>query len=239
VSALEQEPPPLEVLVCDDGSTDATRAEFERWQAEEPRLRYLRIARNRGTPAPARNLGIASARGEWVAFLDDDDCWLPGKLALQAPRLAGASDVLATDAIRSNGQRYFRLGVGSSQPTRADIERANPIILSSAIVRRSMLLAVCGFDETRAIAGVEDYDLWLRLADRDARFMVLDAATVDYRDHGSARLSSSTTKTQRTLLRVRMRRLLRAPGDRVVVCSALREVYAATLCTIRLLAGKP
>lgn len=227
VSALEQQPPPLEVLVCDDGSTDDTRAEFERWQMEEPRLRYLRMERNRGTPAPARNLGTASARGDWVAFLDDDDRWLPGKLARQMPLLAANdADIVATDAIRSDGRRYFVTGVGQSRPSRADIERANPIILSSAIIRRSLFLSVQGFDESRKIAGVEDYDLWLRLADRGARFAILDATTVDYRDQGSARLSSSSLKTHRTMARVRLRRLLRAPTDPLVLAAVPREIYA-------------
>ena len=79
-SALEQELPALEVLVCDDGSADRTREELEAWAGEEPRLRYLRLPRNYGAPAAARNLGTQSARGEWVAFLDDDDQWVPGKL---------------------------------------------------------------------------------------------------------------------------------------------------------------
>lgn len=227
-SALEQEPGPLEVLVCDDGSTDDSRVTFERWQAREPRLRYLRLQPNRGTPAPARNLGVTSAQGEWIAFLDDDDRWLPGKLALQLPLLTGhQADVVSSDAIRSNGHRYFAPdNRPPARPARADLEHANPVILSSAIVRRSLLLEAQGFDEDKAIAGVEDYDLWLRLAARGARFAVIDAATVDYRDHGADRFSSASLKTQRALLLVRVRRLLRAPTDGLVVRSALRELRA-------------
>ncbi len=233
-SVLEQEPAPLEVIVCDDGSTDGTRAEFERWQAEEPRLRYLRLPRNRGTPAPARNLGIASAQGEWIGFLDDDDRWLPGKLALHAPMLATKdADVIATDAVRSNGQRYFGLGVGAQQPARVEIEQANPVVLSSAVVRRSVLLSAHGFDESRAIAGIEDYDLWLRLADRGVRFVILDAATVAYSDHGSARLSSRAVRTYLILLRVRLRRLFIAPRDRIALLSTLRDIRATALLITR------
>jgi glycosyltransferase involved in cell wall biosynthesis len=227
-SALEQEPEPLEVLVCDDGSTDETQAELERWQSADHRVRYLRMQGNRGTPAPARNLGIASARAEWVAFLDDDDRWLPGKLALQAPLLADdRNDVVASDAIRSSGGWYFGKDSGiAPRPTRAEIERANPVILSSAVVRRSLLREAGSFEESRAIAGVEDYELWLRLADRGARFVVLEGATIEYRDHDLARLSSARSRTQRALLRVRLRRLLRAPTDRLVLGSAVREIYA-------------
>lgn len=256
-SALEQDPPPLEVLVCDDGSTDDTQIAFEAWQATDPRVRYLRIEPNRGTPAPARNLGVSEARGDWVAFLDDDDSWLPGKLALQARLLAeDESDVIATDATRSSGGLYFgqdgtdsdsqsRSGShGQGEPgfgrlSRVEIERANPVILSSALVRGRLLRDARGFDEGPEIAGVEDYELWLRLAERGARFIVLDAPTVEYRDHGNARLSSATLTTQRALLRVRLRRLRRAPTDRLVLASALREIYATAAVMTRSRREKP
>ena len=224
-SVLAQDPPPLEVLVCDNGSTDATRAKLEPRQSTEPRLRYLRIEINRGTPAPARNLGISEAIGEWIAFLDDDDRWLAGKLAVQAPLLAH-HDVVATDAFRSSGGSYFASGNGHWNPSRADLERSNPVILSSCLARRRLLIDARGFDEDARIAGAEDYDLLLRLGDRGARFVILDTPTVDYRDHGSDRLSSATLASQRALLRVRWRRWLGAPRDPLRARALAREVYA-------------
>jgi glycosyltransferase involved in cell wall biosynthesis len=235
-SALEQQPPPLEVLVCDDGSTDDTQVECERWQAREPRLRYLRLEPNRGTPAPARNLGIASARAEWVAFLDDDDRWRAGKLALQATALAAAdADVIATDAIGSDGRRYFGSRDGAWRPSRADVERANPIILSSAIARRRLLLEAHGFDES---SGVEDYELWLRLADRGARFLVLDVPALDYCDHDGARRTRARWKGQRELLRLRLRRWLGRPGDRLLLFVALRESLQTARMAVEALARR-
>lgn len=220
-------PAPLEVIVVDNGSTDGTGAEFERWQAEEPRLRYLRIEPNRGTPAPARNLGVASAAGDWVAFLDDDDRWLPGKLALQTSALADDIDVIATDAIRSDGRAYFGFDSGPRRPSHSEIERANPVILSTALVRRCVLLDAEGFDEDPAIAGAEDYELLLRLADGGAHFVILDAPTVRYCDRGEDRLSDAPLKTQRVLVRVRLRRWLQKPGDWLRLRSALRECTLA------------
>ncbi len=96
-SALAQEPAPVEVIVCDDGSKDGTAERFRAWERRDPRVRYLRVEPNRGTPAPARNAGIEEARGEWVAFLDDDDEWLPGKLGAQLAHAEGA-DVIGTNA---------------------------------------------------------------------------------------------------------------------------------------------
>lgn len=232
-SVMCQEPPPLEVLICDDGSSDRTQTEFMRWQEREPRLRYLRIEPNRGTPGPVRNEGAKAATGEWVAFLDDDDRWLPGKLAAQLQFMAkGDFDVIAGDAIRSNGQPYFGANGEPRYPSGADVERDNPIIVSSSVVRRSMLMKVGGFDERPEIAGVADYELWLRLADENARFVVLDTPLIEYADAGT-HMSSNILWMQRSLLRVRYRRWIGSPGDRRLLISLLRESYFTVALAFR------
>ena len=80
-SVLAQEGAELEVIVVDDGSTDATRAVLESRYGEDPRVTYLH--QEQAGVAGARNAGLAHAGGELVAFLDSDDVWRPGKLALQ------------------------------------------------------------------------------------------------------------------------------------------------------------
>jgi len=75
-SVLNQTPPPLEVIVVDDGSTDGTAAIVGRYGDQ---IIYRKI-RNGGRPAVPRNVGIELARGELVAFQDSDDEWAPGKL---------------------------------------------------------------------------------------------------------------------------------------------------------------
>jgi GT2 family glycosyltransferase len=85
-SVLGQTYDNLEVLICDDGSTDGTRALVEARWGNEPRVRYLWQA-NRGVSA-ARNLGIRSSSGGYVAFLDSDDTWMPWKLEVQMACLA-------------------------------------------------------------------------------------------------------------------------------------------------------
>lgn len=80
-SALAQDRADLEILVVDDGSKDGTREMMARVYGGNPRVRCLSKAN--GGVSTARNLGIRESRGEFVAFLDADDVWLPGKLALQ------------------------------------------------------------------------------------------------------------------------------------------------------------
>lgn len=239
-SALEQELPALEVLVCDDGSTDRTQEELEAWASEEPRLRYLRLPRNFGAPAAARNLGTQSAKGDWVAFLDDDDQWVPGKLRVQAEAiLTGRYDVVASDAMRASGAPYFEL-TRSVEPDRAELLRHNPIITSTAVARRSSLIAAGGFTDSAAgmsITGVEDYAAWLNLAFRGARFLVLPDRLVVYEDTHENRVSRSVARQEAEVAAVRWRLWLRRPQDVALLRSALRGTLDAVRWRIRGSAG--
>lgn len=81
-SVLAQSYANLEVLVISDGPDAETREATARLAADDARLRYLELPENVG-PAQARNVGVQAAQGEWIAFLDDDDEWLPAKLEHQ------------------------------------------------------------------------------------------------------------------------------------------------------------
>ena len=229
-SVLAQKPPPLEVLICDDGSGAVTESLLRSLATKDGRVRYLRVDARAGRPAPARNLGIAQARGDWVAFLDDDDRWLPGKLAAQAELLeANAYEVVASDALKTSGGRYFGPRGGPISPSRAMILQANPVVTSTAVVRRTALLEVGGFETEEWIGGVEDYGLWLRLADRGARFLVVDEPHAIYEDAGDSRLSAARLRMQVRLARLKWRRVRASPRDGVALRWALFESTHAIL----------
>jgi teichuronic acid biosynthesis glycosyltransferase TuaG len=225
-SALHQDAPPLEVLVCDDGSSDTTRDTFEAWAARDPRVRYLGLPKNSGTPAVPRNAGLRAANGEWIAFLDDDDRWLPSKLSTQREHLSGPFDVVAADAKNDRGDIYLRLN-GRSEPTRADILRDNPIILSTAIARRTLLLKAEGFPADRELAGIEDYCLWLKLADSGARFLVLPEVVTVYESSSSERLSADRTRRQSALAAQARGRWRARPRDVALAGAAARQTVRA------------
>jgi glycosyltransferase involved in cell wall biosynthesis len=230
-SVLAQEPPVLELIVTDDASSDATRERFEDLARREPRLRYHRFAAPHGGPGPGRNHGIATARGDWVAFLDDDDEWLPGKIAAQAPHLtAGRHDLVATNARRTSGGSYFPDMHAPVEMARRQLLRVNPVIISSAVVRRDALCAIGGFaDDPWLRAGPLDYHTWLRLCDAGGRLLVLPEPLVLYDDPPQARLSSSAGRIQRDLLRIAWSRWAARPRDPQLLEAALRHTADTAL----------
>jgi glycosyltransferase involved in cell wall biosynthesis len=164
-SALTQTLAPLEILVCEDGTTTET----EQLVASISQLPVKWLpGRHSKRPAIPRNRGIRAARGEWLAFLDDDDVWEPDKLDRQL-KLVRATNCRAACANAWRVQRGKRQGLYLSQPLLEKINfsqllQSNLVICSSAILHRSLLEKVKGFPEAEEVLAIEDYALWLRVA---------------------------------------------------------------------------
>lgn len=231
-SALEQVPPPREVLICDDGSSMTTLRRLEELERADSRVRLLAAPAPSGSPGPGRNRGLGSARTTWVGFLDDDDAWLPGKLARQLEWAAtGQADVIGTNARRSDGSPYFPGAAPEWRPQRADLLRDNPLIVSSVLARRSVLEQAGGFPAERWARGVADYAMWLRLLDLDARFAVLGDVLVDYDDSGEDRMSSAPVRQEWAVARLFWHRWQGAPANRRALVAAARKTAAAARLT--------
>jgi glycosyltransferase involved in cell wall biosynthesis len=166
-SVLEQTYPALECIVVDDGSTDETRAVLETFG---DRIRVV-YQENRGLSA-ARNTGIAAARGRYIAFLDADDRWRPGKVERQVRWLQSHPDVgclgCGREHVESDGSRVTFPGQANTR-SREDTLRAIAVRKfwvggsgSGALVRADVLSRVGNFDES--LSAAEDWDMWLRFA---------------------------------------------------------------------------
>ena len=164
-SALDQTLPPIEILVCDDGSSDATAQIVN--AIDDRRVKWLPGMRG-GRPAIPRNRGLHESRGDWIAFLDDDDEWLPGKLAAQID-LAKKKNCLAScsnafSGIYNSEPSLYNLGWSGETLTFYDLLYGNRVICSSALIHSSLSREVQGFPESPALVAVEDYAFWLRVA---------------------------------------------------------------------------
>jgi glycosyltransferase involved in cell wall biosynthesis len=230
-SALGQEPAPQEVLVCDDGSGPETREQLRGLVRESSAVRVLELP-HRGTPGPARTAGCRAASAPWVAFLDDDDAWLPGKLARQLARAeAGDVDAIGTNARRSDGSLYFRDAPAEWSPTRDDLLRDNPLIVSTVLARRDVLLGTRGFREARWARGVADYSMWLALADTGARIVVLGEPLVDYESDDSGRMSAAPIGQELAVARLFWMRWLERPRDLTRLRAAANRTIGTLLTT--------
>lgn len=176
-SAFAQTHPPLEVIVVDDGSDDGTAELVEQ---RFPAVRLVRQA-NQG-PAAARNRAVALAQGDWVAFLDADDRWHPDKLAdqLSAADEHPGTVLVATDWVR--WRPAFEPKPAIVARTRfgyLDMLELNRFQTSTVLVRTAVVRTLGGF--LGELDGVEDWDLWLRVATAGG-IVKLDWAYVLYRD---------------------------------------------------------
>jgi glycosyltransferase involved in cell wall biosynthesis len=152
-----------ELLVVDDGSSDGTAELIKRLSDEDRRLRYVRQD-NRGQSA-ARNAGLRQARGAFVAFLDDDDLWLPEKLALQVARMRShaQASVSYTGVLQVDpAGRVYEVRPSMPGTTYGELFQRGFMRTPAVMARRTHLEEAGFFDED--LRYFEDYDLWLRLA---------------------------------------------------------------------------
>jgi len=179
-----------ELIIVNDGSTDDTRSIAEKYVAADARIKL--ITQENKKLSAARNTGITAAKGEWIAFLDADDFWVPEKLEKQ---LAATEKHPAAGVIFSDGFVFYNNDVKTAQHygtvvgyfAPADIYkleyRGNYIPVLSVLVKKKELDTVGPQDEK--LRACEDWDYWLRLALQGVSFYGMEEKLFYYRKHAS------------------------------------------------------
>ena len=198
--------------MIDDGSTDAT------WEVLETFGTRIRKGRqDNAGPYKARNLGARLATGEWLAFLDADDAWVPGKLKQQLAVADATHELVFTDCLnfgscdrvkarQSDSTQFFEGDV--FEPLLLD----NFITLSSVLMRTSWFVRLGGFSE--AHTGVQDWDLWLRFAAAGGLVRLVPEPLTRYRHH-SGQMTNRIAARARERVAVVERALSSPRGQRV------------------------
>jgi glycosyltransferase involved in cell wall biosynthesis len=163
-AALAQQDVSLEVIVVDDGSQ--TEAPPELLPSPDPRVVLCRSDVSRGV-ANARNTGIQRASGDWIAFLDDDDLWAPGKLRGQLDCAAAApadfvySAAVVVDASLAS-TRLLRPPTPAELEASIAVRNAIPAGQSNVLAKAPLVRELGGFDESLSM--LADWEMWIRLA---------------------------------------------------------------------------
>ncbi|MES2103870.1 MAG: glycosyltransferase family A protein [Pseudomonadota bacterium] len=190
----------MEIIVVDDGSADDTYDVTSSLVRPDETFRVLKMPRNSGVSA-ARNMGIRHAKGKFLAFLDADDIWLPGKLKQQLaaikqdPRITLVS---CNSKLISESGEHLKEGHVNRPPVEGDEAWKTLLIYNflptpTVLTYRHLVTEMGGFDETLAVG--EDLDLWIRLAIL-GKVRVLKDILINYYDSTDSLMKRHIWQTQ-------------------------------------------
>jgi glycosyltransferase involved in cell wall biosynthesis len=239
-SVLDQTYRKWEAIVIDNHSQDNTDEVVQSFQ--DQRITLLKV-RNNGVIAASRNMGIRAAQGDWIAFLDSDDFWYPGKLeiAINGIKENPSIDVCSTDEMlvnQSTGSRTL-LKYGPYRPNfyRRLLVTGNCLSPSATLVRREFLnTKSILFRENAEFVTAEDYDLWMLLAQAGAKFHFIHLVQGEYLIHATNSSGQVERHAQNTINVIRDHvyklqsfqmdrdRLWRSVNARLLLTSAINSI---------------
>jgi glycosyltransferase involved in cell wall biosynthesis len=217
-SVLAQSYRGFEVIVVDDGSTDATASELARLASP---LKVF-VTGRRGVSA-ARNFGVSHSRGRYIAFLDSDDLWLRKKLERQTRfmdehpefHICQTDEIWIRNGVRVNPRAIHQKPSGDIFGRSLELCLVSP---SAVMMTRALFERTGGFDEAFPVC--EDYDLWLRISAQHKVGLVAERLTIKRGGHAE-QLSRSVWGMDRYRI-LALQKLLRSNLDRSQQAAALK-----------------
>ena len=166
-SILEQTYSNFELLLINDGSRDSSAKLIDALVAADKRIKGF--SKENGGVANARNYGVSLAKGELIAFCDQDDLWLPDKLEKQLPLFENPNVGLVYCGAVVEALLYGKTSKGSLANKQRgyvfdQLVQLNMLTCCTAVVRKKHLLKAGGFDDDLALMGVDDWHLWLKMS---------------------------------------------------------------------------
>jgi len=190
-SVFQQSYPNVELIVVDDGSSDQSYQILTRCQEKYPKLVVLK-QENRG-PFPARNLGLANSRGDFMAFLDADDYWAPGFIKKLLETLLDSKADLAYCGWQNiveggeNGPAYVPPAYEKGDIFQSFLSSC-PWPIHAALIRRAIVDKAEGFS-LRCFSAM-DYDFWIRISAITQNIVIVPEVLAFYRWHNHGQISS-------------------------------------------------
>lgn len=190
----------IEIIIVDDGSADDTYEVAVGLKRPDEIFHVLKMPKNGGVSA-ARNMGIRHAKGKFLAFLDADDIWLPGKLQQQVAAIKqdpSITLVSCNSKLISESGEHLKEGHVNRPPVEGDEAWKTLLIYNflptpTVLTYRHLVTQVGGFDETLAVG--EDLDLWIRLA-MLGKVRVLKDILINYTDSTDSLMKRHLRQTQ-------------------------------------------
>lgn len=210
----------FEVVAVDDGSIDGSLEMLRRWERSDPRIRVLE--RSRRGLVPTLNEGLEACRSRLIARMDADDIAHPRRLELQVRLLREREDLGVVSCLvrhfpHHRVQQGFRLYDAwlnslvdhSAMAVQRFVE--SPVCHPSAMFRRDIVLDAGGY---RDCGWAEDYDLWLRLFERDVRFEKVPRVLLAWRDHRGRLTRKDPRYTTANFIRCKAHFFVQGPASR-------------------------
>ena len=217
-SVLAQSYRDFELIVVDDGSTDATASELAKLAS---RLQFF-VTERRGVSA-ARNLGVSQSRGYYIAFLDSDDLWLNSKLERQTRfmdehpefHICQTDEIWIRNGVRVNPRAVHQKPSGDIFSSSLELCLVSP---SAVMMTKALFERTGGFDEAFPVC--EDYDLWLRISAQHQVPLIPDRLTIKRGGHAD-QLSRSIWGMDRYRI-LALQKVLRSDLDRSQEAAVLK-----------------
>ena len=185
-SVLTQTFQDFEIIVVDNSSTDDTHQVLK--AKDDPRMSVVGV-QNHGNIAYSRNIGIHRSKGDWIAFLDSDDAWLPEKLETVRAAILGNPDIILVchdewKVVEGKREKYLRHAPSDSDIYESFLFHGSCLSTSAVTLRGDIATKTGGFSERKDFVTAEDYEYWVRLS-REGAFHFINKVLGEWHIHGS------------------------------------------------------